>query len=124
MMGEWMGTRVRSVDRSLLREAYDLVLSQWPAVVLPGEKTYHLNGGCNMRAFNETHFRIEDWATRTNYRPEVDEIIGTVEHYVSQAIHSALRDLTCLRKADLDFEAFVSRFDSHTNFKVVGDPAS
>lgn len=109
------------VSRSLLREAYDLVLAEWPDVIEPGDKTFHLNGGCQMRAFNDTYFPIHEWACHADFSPEIDEIIGSVDFFVHQAMQSALRDLTRLRKADLDFEAFVSRFDSHPNFRVVSD---
>jgi hypothetical protein len=112
---------VTSVPISVLRDAFDLVLTQWPDVIEPGEKTFHLNGGCNMRALNEVHFPIEDWAIQSDFPAPLDDIIGSVEHYVRQSIHSALRDLTRLKKADLDFLAFTSRFDSHPNFKVVCD---
>lgn len=116
-----MTQRVTSVPISVLREAFDAVLAQWPDVIEPGEKTFHLDGGCNMRALNEVHFPIEDWAVQSDFPAPLDEIIGSVEHYVFQSIHSALRDLTQLKKADLDFSAFTSRFDSHPNFKVAPD---
>lgn len=114
-----MGGEVLEVVRPVLREAYDLVLAQWPEVIVPGDKTFHLNNGCNMRTLNSTHFPIEEWAIQTSFREEIDQIIGSVEFYVFQAIHAALKNLTSLRKADLDFEAFVSRFDGHPNYKVV-----
>lgn len=113
--------RVTLVPVALLREAFSLVLAKWPDVIEPGEKTFHLNGGCNMRGLNEAHFAIKEWAVQSDFPAEIDEIIGSVEHYVHQSIHSALRDLTRLRKIDLDFSAFSSRFDSHPNFKVISD---
>jgi hypothetical protein len=112
---------VTSVPIAVLREAFDLVLAQWPDVIEPGEKTFHLNGGCNMRTLNDVHFPIENGATQSDFPAPIDDIIGSVEHYVYQSIHNALRDLTQLKKADLDFSAFTSRFDSHPNFKVVRD---
>jgi hypothetical protein len=111
-----------SVNRILLRRAYDLVLDQWPEVIEPGEKSFHLGGGCNMRALNATHSPIDDWAAKGEFDDEIDTIIGSAKHYVYKAIHSALRNLTRLRKADLDFEAFASLFDGHPDYKVVPDP--
>ncbi len=118
-----MGQKVLEVVRPVLREAYDLVLAQWPEIIVAGDKTFHLNDGCNMRTLNDTHFPIEDWATQTAFREEIDQIIGSVEWCVFQAIHGALQNLTSLRKADLDFEAFVSRFDGHPNYRVVSEIA-
>jgi hypothetical protein len=109
---------VTVVPRKLLQETFDLVLTQWPELIEPGEKTFHLGGGCNMRNLNEIRDPIESWVCKADFRADVDEIIGSVEHYVCVCIQSALRDLISLRKADLDFEAFVSRFDGHPNFKV------
>jgi hypothetical protein len=110
---------VTVVQRKLLREAFDLVLTQWPEVIEPGEKTFHLGGGCNMRQLNEIHDPIESWVCKADFRADLDEIIASVEHYVCVCIHSALRDLISLRKTDLDFEAFASRFDGHPGFKVI-----
>jgi hypothetical protein len=112
---------VAVVPRKLLREAFDLVLAQWPNVIEPGEKSFHLGGGCNMRQLNEIHDPIENWVCKTNFSADLDEIIGSVEHYVCVCIHSALRDLISLQKTDLDFEAFVSRFDGHPGFKVINN---
>lgn len=72
-----------------------------------------------MRALNATHLPIEDWAVQEDFGDGVSEIISSVEHYLSVCIHDALRNLTVLRKADIDFEAFASRFDGHPNFRVV-----
>ncbi len=110
---------VSDVHRSLLREAYDMVLARWPDVIVPGTKTFHLGGGCNMRALNEIHEPIDDWAASEDFEGGVEEIISTVEHYLAVCIHDALRNLTQLRKADVDFEAFASRFDGHPSFRVV-----
>ncbi|MDR7155179.1 hypothetical protein J2W40_002001 [Sphingobium xenophagum] len=115
---------VTVVPRDLLREAYDLVLAQWPDVIEPGEKTFHLDNGCNMRRLNEVHDPIEDWAVKADFRSEICEIIGSVEHYVFTSIHNALRNLNSLQKRDLDFDAFVSRFDGHPNFKVTPSAAN
>lgn len=111
--------RVLTVPRPLLREAFDRILAEWPEVIVPGEKTFHLGGGCNMRALNETQGAVEDWVGETDFNSDLKPIISSVEFYVFQSIHSALRDLTRLRKEDLDFEAFASRFDGHPDFKVV-----
>jgi hypothetical protein len=110
---------VTAVPRSLVREAFDLVLSRWPDVIEPGEKTFHLGGGCNMRRLNEIHDPIDEWSCKSDFDPDIGQVIGSVEHYVFVSIHSALRDLTQLRKSDLDFDSFVSRFDGHPNFKVI-----
>jgi hypothetical protein len=72
-----------------------------------------------MRQLNEIHDPIENWVCKADFSADVDEIIGSVEHYLFVCIHSALRDLTSLRKSDLDFEAFASRFGGHPNFKVI-----
>jgi hypothetical protein len=112
---------VRNVPRSQLRKAYELVLARWPDRIEAGDKTFHLGSSCNMRGLNETHRPIEAWATASDFEPEVDEIVGSVEHYVFATIHDALKNLTIVRKADLDFEAFASRFDSHPNFRVIPD---
>ncbi|ATQ43731.1 hypothetical protein [Caulobacter mirabilis] len=114
---------VHQVDRDLLRRAYDLVLAQWPEIIVPGDKTFHIGGGCNMRTLNEVREPIEDWVLGTDFPPELDAIIGSVEHYVSTCIHGALKHLTKLRKSDLDFEAFVSWFDSHPGYRVVDAPS-
>ncbi|BCA60651.1 hypothetical protein [Sphingomonas sp. HMP6] len=112
---------VTEVQRPLLREAYELVIDRWPDIIEPGAKTFHLDNGCNMRRLNEIHYPIERWFVGADFPAEIDAIIGSVEHYVFTGIHGALRNLTALRKADLDFEAFVSRFDGHPNFKVVSN---
>ena len=116
-----MSKNLTNVPRSLLRKVYGLVLDRWPDVIEPDEKTFHINGGCNMRGLNEIHFPIEAWATEQEFEPEVDEIISSVEHYVFATLHDALKNLTVVRKSDLDFEAFASRFDSHPNFRVIPD---
>ncbi|RSV52949.1 hypothetical protein CA233_00835 [Sphingomonas sp. ABOLD] len=72
-----------------------------------------------MREYNEIHSRIEDWAEKSDFDGILDDIIGSVQHYVSSTIHDALRNLTVLRPSDLDFEAFASRFDSHPNYRVI-----
>lgn len=110
---------VLDVSRSLLRDTYEKVLAKWPEVITPGAKTFHLGGGCNMRALNEIHSPIDDWSVSADFEDGVDEIISSVEHYLFVCIHDALRNLTQLRKADVDFEAFASRFDGHPNFRVV-----
>ncbi|GAA0736140.1 MULTISPECIES: hypothetical protein [Sphingomonas] len=110
---------VLDVPRSTLWEAFNLVIAQWPAEVRPGAKSFHINGGCNMREYNEIHSRIEDWAEKSDFDGILDDIIGSVQHYVSSTIHDALRNLTVLRPSDLDFEAFASRFDSHPNYRVI-----
>jgi hypothetical protein len=83
---------VTEVPRSLLREVYDLVLDRWPEVIEPGDKTFHLDNGCNMRRLNEVHFPIEYWFVDTEFPAEIDAIIGSVEHYVFTGIHGALRN--------------------------------
>ncbi|MBU0556447.1 MAG: hypothetical protein KKD64_02800 [Alphaproteobacteria bacterium] len=110
---------VLDVPRSTLCEAFNLVIAQWPAEVRPGAKSFHINGGCNMREYNEVRSGIEDWATTSHFTGMLDDIIGSVEHYVSATIHDALKNLTILRPSDLDFEAFASRFDSHPNYRVI-----
>ena len=102
-----------------LREAFNLVLAQWPAEITPGEKTFHLGGGCNMRELNRVHQAVEDWAISAELDGLIDEIIGSVEHYVYTTIHAALQNLTLLRVQDIDFDAFCSRFDGHPNFRVI-----
>ena len=110
---------VLDVSRSLLREAYDLVLARWPEVILPGVKTFHLGGACNMRGLNETHEPIDAWALQSDVDGPIGGIISAVEHYLYTCIHDALRNMTCLEKADIDFEAFVSRFDGHPGYRVI-----
>ena len=107
------------VPEAALRQAFELVLAQWPPEVVPGAKTFHLGSGCNMRELNNIHAQIEDWATTGDFDGLLDDIIGSVEHYVYTTIHDALRNLTVLRIQDLDFEAFCSRFDSHPNYRVL-----
>ena len=46
---------VLDVPESTLREVFDTVLSRWPSEITPGNKTFHINGGCNMRRLNEVH---------------------------------------------------------------------
>ncbi|QDH34192.1 hypothetical protein [Porphyrobacter sp. YT40] len=110
---------ITDVPLDKLREAFDLVLAQWPAEITPGEKTFHLGGSCNMRELNRVHQAVEDWSISADFDGLLDEIIGPAEHYVHTCIHSALQNLTVLRVQDLDFEAFCSRFDGHPNFRVI-----
>lgn len=72
-----------------------------------------------MRMLNETHGPIEDWSVHGHFEDGVGEIISSVDHYLFVCIHDALRNLAQLRKADIDFEAFASRFDGHPSFRVV-----
>ncbi len=109
------------VDNSQVRAAYELILAEWPDIIEPGEKSFHIDGGCNMRKLNETHDQIENWASETEFAPELDEIIGSLEWSVFQTVHSALQNLSILRKLDIDFEAVLSRFDGHPNYKVNPD---
>lgn len=110
---------VLDVPRSVLREAFDLVVAQWPDEIFSGAKSFHIGGGCNMRDLNETHGPIEEWAISGEFDGMLDQVIGSAEHYVHSTIHAALQNLTVLRVRDLDFEAFASRFDGHPNFRVV-----
>lgn len=116
-----MSQNLTDVPKSQLRKVYDLVLDRWPDAIEPGKKTFHINGGCNMRRLNEIHAPIEKWAIEEDFELQVDQIIGSVEHYVFATFHDALKNLTVVRKSDLDFEAFASRFDSHPNFRVIPD---
>lgn len=102
-----------------LREAFTLVLAQWPPEIIPGEKTFQLGGGCNMRELNKIHQAVEDWAISADFDELLGEIIGSAEHYVYSCIHSALQNLSVLRVRDFDFDAFCSRFDGHPNFRVI-----
>lgn len=101
-----------------LREAFDLVVAQWPLEVTPGEKTFHLGGGCNMRELNRLHEAVEDWVFAAKFQGVLGEILSSVEHYIFTCIHGALKNLTILRVQDLDFDAFCSRFDGHPNYRV------
>ncbi len=116
-----MSAAMTQVRITLLREAFDLVLAQWPDVILPGDKSFHLGGGCNMRTLNETHAPIEAWLMASQFKDELDTIMPATEHYLFTSIHSALRDLTKISKVDIDFDAFASRFDSSPHFRVVPD---
>ena len=40
---------VLDVPDYVLRQAFDLVVAQWPVEIRPGSKSFHINGGCNMR---------------------------------------------------------------------------
>lgn len=107
------------VNRSQVCAAYELILKQWPDVIEPGDKSFHIDGGCNMRNLNIIHDKIEDWASDTDFAPDLDEIIGSLEWSVFQTVHSALKNLNRLHKSDIDFEAVLSRFDGHPNYKVI-----
>lgn len=111
--------RVLDVPRSVLREAFDVVVAQWPDEITPGVKSFHIGGGCNMRDLNEAHSRVEEWVSSSHFEGMLDQVIGPAEHYVYAAIHGALQNLTVLKTSDLDFEAFASRFDGHPNYRVV-----
>ena len=102
-----------------LREAFELVIAQWPPEITPGEKTFHLGGCCNMRELNRVRQAVKDWAISADAEGLLDEILGSVEHYVGTCIHAALQNLTILRVQDLDFDAFCSRFDGHPNYRVI-----
>lgn len=110
---------VTDVSLADLQAAFDLVLAQWPAEIVPGAKTFHLGGGCNMRALNEAHVGVERWSTSVELSGITDEIFGSVEHYVFTTIHDALQNLKVLRTTDLDFESFCSRFDGDPNFRII-----
>lgn len=110
---------VLAVPEDILRQAFDMIVAQYPAEVWPGTKTFHINGGCNMRGLNEVHGRVEDWANNGKFIGMLDDVIGSAEHYFFACVHDALRNLTVLRIGDLDFEAFCSRFDSHPNYRVL-----
>lgn len=111
--------RVVEVPLEVLRAAFDTVVAQWPTEVTPGAKTFHVNGGCNMRELNEVHSRVEEALDALHFDGLVDDVVGSAEHYVYSTIHDALKNLTLLRTSDLDFEAFASRFDSNPNYCVV-----
>lgn len=72
-----------------------------------------------MRDLNEVHSRVEEWVSGSNFDGLIGDVIGSVDHYVFATIHDALKNLAILRVGDLDFEAFVSRFDSHPNYRVL-----
>lgn len=112
---------VLEVHEDVLRQAFNMVLAQWPTEIRPGLKTFHINGGTNMRNLNEVHEPVEDWVNSTDLPAKIDDIIGSVEHYVFATIHDALKNLTVLHTKDVDFEAFCSRFDSHPSFRVIRD---
>jgi hypothetical protein len=106
-----MARSTTEVQSSLLRQAYDMVLNQWPAEIKPGPKTFHINGGCNMRTLNEAHAVVEDWLSVTHFNASLESIISHVELCLFQTIHSALKNLTVMKKTDIDYEAFKSRFE-------------
>jgi hypothetical protein len=110
---------VLDVPDYVLRQAFDLVVAQWPVEIRPGSKSFHINGGCNMRELNEAHDRVEEWVSEASFEGVLDDVIGSAEHYVYATIHNALQNLTVLRTSDLDFDAFASRFDSHPNYRVI-----
>lgn len=114
-----MARSVTEVPVSLLRRAYEIVLEQWPTDIRPGTKTFHINGGCNMRALNEAHAPVEDWLCEAEFDASLDEVVSYAELCLFQTIHSALKNLTYLNKADIDYEAFKSRFDSSEVYQVV-----
>lgn len=110
---------VLDVPEDILRQAFEMILAQWPAEIRPGAKTFHINGGCNMRGLNEVHGPVEDWANNGEFTGMLDELIGSAEHYFFASVHEALKNLTVLRIRDLDFDAFCSRFDSHPSYRVL-----
>jgi uncharacterized protein YciU (UPF0263 family) len=108
-------------SRSTVEKAYDIIMERYPETIEPGEKTFHLGDACNMRNLNEVHDEVEDWLENADFPEPVDQIISSLEWSIYQTIHSALKNLKSLNKADIDFEAVLSRFDSHPNFKVISD---
>ena len=74
-----------------------------------------------MRQLNEIHDPISSWVCEADFRPDIEAIISSSEWSIFQTIHGALKNLKSLNKVDIDFEAVLSRFDSHPNFKVIPD---
>lgn len=108
---------VTDVTRELAREAFDKILERWPQEIYPGEKSFTLSG-CIMRELNETHWPIEEWTTKTDFGPDLNEVIGIASWSIFQLIAGALKYLTVLPKSSIDFEAFVSLLHGHPNIRI------
>ncbi|CAN5269681.1 hypothetical protein BH11PSE5_BH11PSE5_20140 [soil metagenome] len=107
---------VTQYSKAELRMAFDAVIARWPERIELSDKTFHVNGGVNIRSLNEVH----DGVDRSLEESPLSDVANALEWPIFTAIHMASKTLVYLNRDQIDFDAVLSIFDDHPNYQVIG----
>lgn len=98
-----------------LRKAFDSILARWPDHIPLEGKTYHVNGGVQIRTLNEIHDTV---AESLSADPIDGDAAEAIEWPIFTAVHMASKTLKHIDKEQIDFDSVLSILDDNPSYEV------